>query len=50
MRDILFALWGATIASAWWALGMYGLPIIIMPAVLFSLGMAWYIIIKGLEL
>jgi hypothetical protein len=54
MRDILFALWGAAIASEWWVIGMgivprAGTPPIVAATILLSLGMLVFIIVSALN-
>jgi len=53
MRDILFALWGGAIASAWWAVAIFGVTTgqgtLILSAGALSMGMIVYIIVKGTD-
>jgi len=53
MRNILFALWGAAIASGWWVIGMgiaprAGTPPVVAATILLSLGMLVFIIFSAL--
>ena len=49
MRDILMVLWGAGIASGWWATAIFGDGIWIIGAVFLSLGLLIYILKSALE-
>ena len=53
MRDILFTLWGGAIASAWWAVAMFGVTTgqgtLTFSAGALSMGMIVYIVMKGIN-
>ena len=54
MRDIFFALWGGSIASAWWMIGALGLTgelqgLSVFAALFLSGGLLGHIIMTGIN-
>ena len=54
MKEIMFALWGAVIASGWWAIGVLAFPGqwrqgTLLVTVIASISMVIFVIVRGLQ-